>query len=85
MRRLGLGLELRPREGVSDYGVGVGGVKDGRERVEFLAGTKGPDMVKVIKGMRAGQAVGVHFWGEEILACSRTGRVRNSLLVDDVA
>lgn len=89
VRRLGLGLELGPRgEGVSGYGVGVGGVEDGRKRVEFLAGTQRPNMVKVVKGMRAGQAVGVHCWERsvwgEILARSRTVRVRNSLLVDVV-
>lgn len=85
MRRLGLGLELGLRgEGVGGYGVGVGWVEDRREQVEFLAGTHRPDMVKVVKGMRAGQAVGVHCWRRrgvgEILARSRTARVRNSLL-----
>lgn len=70
--------------GVSDYGVGVGRVEDGRQRVDLLARTQGTDMVKVVEGMRAGQAFGVHCAGGEKkrrLARSRTVKVKNSLLI----
>jgi hypothetical protein len=83
--RLRLGLELRPRgEGVGDYGVGVGRVEDRRQRIELLAGTQGTDMVKVVEGMRAGQAFGFHCGESEKkgrLARSRTVKVKNSLFV----